>query len=702
MSAAPGPLPAERRVRLIGAALLLALVALVASQSPWLERLQSAWFDAHQRLHPRPVLRLPVTVVEVDAPSLQALGQWPWPRHQLARLVQTINQARPAAIGLNILMPEADALSPERLLLEGADTPASVRAALLSLPSNDARLAQALADAPSVMVLAGLPESGRSTLRTTPVMAQGGGSAHQLARYAGALTNLDALDSQAAGWGLVSVGKTRGIVRRVPLVAEVQGSLVPSLAVEMLRVASGVPTLRLDFEGQAAQALVIGGLRLATEADGAVRPYFSPRRADRFVSAVDVLQGRVAPGRLSGQLVLIGVTALGLGDDLETPIGQAMPGSEIQAQLIENLLDGSTLARPAWAAWAEALLLLTLGGILVAVVPRVRPVIASAWVAAFVVAPALLGFALFRGQGLLLDAATPGLALLLLFGLLLELTLGEATRQRRSLEQLVQAQRERSARVAGELAAAQRIQTGSLPRLDLLRGDARIELHAVLTPAREVGGDLYDFFRLDANRLFVLIGDVAGKGLSASIFMAVSKALCKSAMLRAPLADIGAIMQAANAEVARDNAEMLFVTVFAAILELDTGRLSYCNAGHDNPYRLLAGRSPPLRIADGDGPPLCVMGDFPYESAHCQLVPGEWLCLLTDGVTEAHNAAGELYGGARVEACLTALCDAGSDAQALVCGLQAGVQAFSSSDEPHDDLTILALRWQGPAGVSRG
>ena len=126
--------------------------------------------------------------------------------------------------------------------------------------------------------------------------------------------------------------------------------------------------------------------------------------------------------------------------------------------------------------------------------------------------PVLGAFALFRSRGLLLDAATPSLYLLLIFGVLLVLALAESTRQRRSLEGVVQAQREQSARIAGELEAAQRIQTASLPRADLLRGDERADLYAALTPAREVGGDLYDFFMLDDDRLFLLIGDVAGKG----------------------------------------------------------------------------------------------------------------------------------------------------------------------------------------------
>jgi serine phosphatase RsbU (regulator of sigma subunit) len=298
----------------------------------------------------------------------------------------------------------------------------------------------------------------------------------------------------------------------------------------------------------------------------------------------------------------------------------------------------------------------------------------------------------------LFDAATPGLCLLLLFGLLLVLTLTEAYGQRRSLERVVQRQREESARIAGELDAAKRIQMATLPRTDFLHGDARVDLAAAMIPAREVGGDLYDFFRLDERRLFLLVGDVAGKGLSASIFQAVSKALYKSTMLRAPDGDIGALMTAANAEVSRDNPEMLFVTAFAAILDLETGELAYCNAGHDNPYLFGAADATVRRITDGDGPPLCVVDDFAYAGARYPMHPGEWLCVVTDGVTEAQRAAGELYGGQRVEDLLLRFrgAHAAADADTIVAALRADVDAFAAGAEPADDLTVLVLRWNGP------
>ena len=171
-----------------------------------------------------------------------------------------------------------------------------------------------------------------------------------------------------------------------------------------------------------------------------------------------------------------------------------------------------------------------------------------------------------------------------------------------------------------------------------------------MTPARDVGGDLYDFFLLDGDRLFFLVGDVAGKGLSASLFMAVSKALYKSTTLRAADATIGELMRAANAEISRDNPEMFFVTAFAGILDLDTGELEYCNAGHENPYVLRPARR--ARAARGRRRPAALRGRRLRLSRRRarDCAPGETALLVTDGVVEAQNRGGRAYGGERLDA----------------------------------------------------
>jgi serine phosphatase RsbU (regulator of sigma subunit) len=178
-----------------------------------------------------------------------------------------------------------------------------------------------------------------------------------------------------------------------------------------------------------------------------------------------------------------------------------------------------------------------------------------------------------------------------------------------------------------------------------------------MEPARDVGGDLYDCFMLDADRVFFLVGDVCGKGIPASLFMATSKTLCKSVALRAGM-DLGAVMRQANLEISRDNSEMLFVTVFAGILDLRTGALWYASAGHERPFLTAPGQAPASLEAEG-GPPLGIddMADYPV--AHRSLAPGQYLCVCTDGVSEATNAAGDFFGKDRMVQALAAARRAG-------------------------------------------
>jgi serine phosphatase RsbU (regulator of sigma subunit) len=291
----------------------------------------------------------------------------------------------------------------------------------------------------------------------------------------------------------------------------------------------------------------------------------------------------------------------------------------------------------------------------------------------------------------LLNVAGPAVGALAVFGAVLAGTYAEADRQRRML-------REAQARVAGELEAARRIQMGLLPApRALFAGEPRLTLEALLEPARTVGGDFYDCFMIDRHRLFFAVADVSGKGLPASLFMALSKSLLKSIALRADSPDPGTMFIRANAEISRDNPEALFVTAFAGVLDLRTGALAFCNAGHEPPLVCVPGGTPePLDHAGG--PPLCVMEAYEYPTGHRTLAPGEWLCVVTDGVTEAMNRANELYGSVRLRRLLG---EHASDSPAgLVATVAGDVRGFAGGADQSDDVTLLCVRWN--AGEAAG
>ena len=251
--------------------------------------------------------------------------------------------------------------------------------------------------------------------------------------------------------------------------------------------------------------------------------------------------------------------------------------------------------------------------------------------------------------------------------------------------------------------AARRIQLGSLPDAhSAFPGEQRFVVQALIEPAREVGGDLYDFFMVDANRLCFLIGDVSGKGVPASLFMAVTKTLSRSFATRLS-GNIGDIVSAANLDLSRGNVETLFVTLLIGVLDVESGALELVNAGHDAPWRIGAqGEPDQLHVsADAGGPPLGVLDDFVYVVQRFQLAPGDRLCMVTDGITEAANDAGDLYGSARLKVVLQNL-DHRASAQSIVNALRQDVEAFVAGAEPSDDMAILVLQWRGRQSAQSG
>jgi sigma-B regulation protein RsbU (phosphoserine phosphatase) len=240
-----------------------------------------------------------------------------------------------------------------------------------------------------------------------------------------------------------------------------------------------------------------------------------------------------------------------------------------------------------------------------------------------------------------------------------------------------------------EMQAAAAIQESILPGPFPRAGGAlRVDLYAEMHPAREIGGDFYDYFLIDEDRLAVTVADVSGKGIPAALFMAVSRTVMRNI---GSASDMATRMVEANRLLAAENTACMFVTMFHGVLELASGALRYCNAGHNPPYLLrAAGGRETLKAT---GIPFGVDGDLPYGIAETLLAPGDALLLFSDGITEAFNPGGEIFGEARLEAALEKA--RGRDAAALVGGVLAATAEFAADAEQSDDITCLALVYRG-------
>lgn len=241
-------------------------------------------------------------------------------------------------------------------------------------------------------------------------------------------------------------------------------------------------------------------------------------------------------------------------------------------------------------------------------------------------------------------------------------------------------------RIESELDIARSIQLGLLPDPLELSPHPSLSLKAVMLPAKEVGGDLYDYFMLSDRALCFVIGDVSGKGVPAALFMAITRTLVRSAGRNA--SDPSQMIQIINDRLSETNPKLMFTTLFLGVLDLDTGELDYVNAGHPPPILITReGRAVKL---EGRGGPACgVMKNLPYRSFSVHLDSGDTLLGYTDGVTEAVDGEGTQYGEARL---LDILAHPVKEAEEATARLLADVENFTAGTEPFDDITLIAVR----------
>lgn len=392
----------------------LLAVARVLAPGPF-ERLQLVAFDAFQRASPRPYAAAPVRVVAIDDESLARHGQWPWPRSTVAELVRALQDLGAASVAFDVVFAEPDRTAPRRPAAGGtvAEQPAGHTAGRLP-PDHDRELAEAFARGGVVAGFGLLPAAnGARPTRSASFATLGGDPAATLPGFAGAVLNLPALEVAAAGHGSFTV--TAGhdqVIRRLPVLVRFGDELVPSLALEALRVAEGESTIGVRVEraggAVAGYTLRVGEATIPLDPAGGLWLHHTGPVPERTLPAWRVLDAGAREGlrdRVAGAAVLVGAGAVGLADLRPTPLDPFEPGVTLHAGALEQMRLGHFLVRPAWASGAElgaAAGLAVLASLLAALVPVRLAVPLAVPVLAAVPVGAWLAF---RG-GTLLD---PGL-----------------------------------------------------------------------------------------------------------------------------------------------------------------------------------------------------------------------------------------------------------------------------------------------------
>jgi len=433
-----------RRAQQVGLAravcivLLFALVPLRLADPRPLEELRVRTFDFFQVLRPRPQELRPVVIVDIDEESLKAIGQWPWPRTTVADLITQITRLGAVAIGFDIIFPEPDRMSPAIAERSFRGIDAETRAKLDTLPSNDEALADAIRHSRVVVGQAGAaapePVTPADAALQTGFAVRGPDPSPYLVTFRGLLRNVPPIEQAAAGRGLFSIDpESDGIIRRVPIIMKAQGSLVPSLSLEMLRVVTGSSAILVRVDQAGVQAVAVPGLEIPTDRNGQFWVHFNRHDPTRYVSAKDVLQGNVPPDRLAGKLVLIGTSAIGLLDLKTTPTDAAIPGVEVHAQILESVLSKSNLVNPNYAIGAELALAVLFGLAIIIAAPMLPASIVIVLGGCLIAGLIGLSLYLFVEHNLLIDFTYPLISSWLIYLVLTFVNYLREQKQRRQI-----------------------------------------------------------------------------------------------------------------------------------------------------------------------------------------------------------------------------------------------------------------------------
>jgi len=650
-----------------------------------------------------------VVIAVIDEKSLNTEGRWPWPRSKLAALVDILSRDGARVIGFDIVFSEPDENSQLALIHQFGQ---KVEALAITDPQlvdfihesrknadNDLALANAIKNASAAVVLGYFFHMSEAELgyrleqsaidqqlqrirasKYALIMSKAPdmGVVPFLRAYAPE-SNLEMFTAAATSSGYFSVkSDPDGVVRWMPLVIQGGEELFPSLAVLCAWHYLGKPQLTVQVGHYGVEGIQMGKRFIPTDETGQLLiNYLGPAQTFPHVSISDILSGKVARGTFTDKIVLVGATAMGAHDLRSTPLSPVYPGVEIEATVMDNILRQHFITRPHWAKSFDLLAIIVLGALIGTAVPRLSPLQGPLAAAGLFILYIFMACGLFIGVGAWLNIVYPLLVLATNYTVI-------------TLYYYVTEHLEKG-RMDEELKVARDIQMSMLPaKAPQIEGFA---IAARCIPAREVGGDFYDFIEVPTNgtgeRLGIIVGDVSGKAISGALVMAASRSIFR--ILTEAYTSVEQLMAIGNTLLKRDIKKGMFVALAYTVWDAQHKMLTLSNAGQTQPIHLPSDGSKPVYIdTPGDKFPLGIVKKCHYQETQVPLEPGDVLVLYTDGVVEAMNDKGKMYGFERFMASIEA--GRGLSANALLEKLIDNISRYVGDAEPHDDLTIVVVQ----------
>ena len=614
--------------------LLFLLIALKTANPSFVKAISFLSFDLYQKIFPLKKESSEVVIIDIDEKSLKKFGQFPWNRSVFARIIENVNTAEPKAIGFDVFFSEKDKQSPEEIIKSYNLIPTDVTQ-IQKIKGHDEILREELERSNSVIAVLGSNVSSHGTYDRSAkakFLSKGGDPKEFTFSFPYSIGSLEKLEKSAKGLGSISfLDQTDGIIRSLPLILRFANKLYPTMGLEMIRVGSKQKNIFVELDEMGIKKISARPFKISTDPNGLFWIRYKQSQKSQYISASSVYEKKFEESFFREKYVLIGASAQGLFDIVKTPLGATVPGVEVHANVIENILDNSYLIRNPNVYIFELLFSIIIVFITFYFSQNIKPKYSLLIFFSSVISVILIGFVFFLLRSELIDFSYPIFMVTVIFvaGLYFRF-LKENELAITNLQKQAVLKKERE--LAGEVQKRLFPETKKFEKF----------VYAKNIPARDVSGDYYDIIEINENEFYFTLADVSGKGVRSGMLMAKASSIFRTlANLSLPLEKSVYLV---NNEIVEAKFQGMFVTAVFGKMNVLNGEIEIINAGHEN--IMLLDESKNFEFIKADLPPIGIL-KYPNEKMVIKRninIKNKTFIVYSDGVTEGYLKNGKMLG----------------------------------------------------------
>ncbi len=619
--------------------ILILLVSLKIANPGFVKSISFLSFDLYQKIFTLDKNDSEVIIIDIDEKSLGKFGQFPWSRSVFAKILEKVNKDQPKAIGFDIFFTEKDKQSPDEIIKSYNLIPTDVTE-LQKIKGHDEIFGEQLKKTKSVIAVLGstVPSHSNYERKAKARFLSKGGDPKQFTySYTYSIGSLKQLENSVKGLGSISfLDQTDGIIRSLPLIVKFNNEIYPTMGLEMIRVGSNQKNIYIEMNEVGINKISARPYKISSDPNGIIWIRYKKPIKGQYISASSVFDGKFPDDFFKDKYVLIGASAQGLFDLVKIPLGLTIPGVEVHANVIENIIDQSFLIRNPNTYVFELLFAILVATLTFVISQKIKPKYSLSIFFGSITIVVVIGFSMFLFRSELVDISYPVFMLTITF--LSGLYFRFIEENKIALSNL-----QKEAKLLKERELAAGVQKSLFPDISKFENF----IFAKNVPARDVSGDYFDVVRSTPDEYFFTLADVSGKGVKAGMYMAKASSIFRTLTnLKFPLEKV---VFGINNELVEAKFKGMFVTAVFGKLNIKTGELNFINAGHES--ILTFDQDKNYEYIKSEMPPIGIVKYFTESMVKSNTInlKNKTFVVYTDGVTEGYLKNGEELGAEGVQ-----------------------------------------------------